>query len=107
MRFIKRSLSLQLVVMIVVPLSFLLAIVAGILISYESDRTRSHIDIEVHDLVEIKTTEISDYFASKGQIIHTYFLNQRSRTGLANIKKEVLTFHRILNTKILFHILDF
>ena len=70
---IKRSLSLQLVIMIVSPLAIMLAIVASILVSNESERTRTQIDADIHSLVELKATEIQDYFSSKGQVIHTLF----------------------------------
>ncbi|RYV03402.1 methyl-accepting chemotaxis protein [Shewanella sp. OPT22] len=73
MRVFKRSLSLQLVIMIVSPLAIMLAIVASILVSHESERARNQIDSDIHSLVELKATEVKDYFQAKGQIIHTLF----------------------------------
>ena len=70
---IKRSLSLQLVIMIVSPLALMLAIVASILVSNESGRARNQIDADIRGLVELKATEIEGYFKAKGQIIHTLF----------------------------------
>ena len=73
MGVIKRSLSLQLVIMIVSPLALMLAIVASILVSNESERARTQIDADIYSLVELKATEIEGYFKAKGQIIHTLF----------------------------------
>ncbi|WP_133407795.1 methyl-accepting chemotaxis protein [Parashewanella tropica] len=73
MESIKRSLSLQLVVMIVSPLALLLTLVAGYLVHNESERTRTNIDNDIEALVTLKSTEISNYFVAKGQIIHTLF----------------------------------
>ena len=70
---IKRSLSLQLVIMIVSPLAVMLTIVASILVSNESERARTQIDADIYGLVELKATEIEGYFKAKGQIIHTLF----------------------------------
>jgi methyl-accepting chemotaxis protein len=73
MGYIKRSLSLQLVVTLGGALAVLLALVAVLLVSKESDRTRSQVDTDISTLVQLKANEIGSYFQAKGQIIHSVF----------------------------------
>ncbi|MCE9686334.1 methyl-accepting chemotaxis protein [Shewanella sp. AS16] len=73
MGYIKRSLSLQLVVTLVGALAVLLTLVSVLLVSKESDRTRAQVDTDISTLVQLKANEIGSYFVAKGQIIHSVF----------------------------------
>lgn len=73
MGYMKRSLSLQLVVTIVGALAVLLTLVAALLVTKESDNTRKQVDADISALVALKANEISGYFIAKGQVIHSVF----------------------------------
>ncbi|MFB2799906.1 methyl-accepting chemotaxis protein [Shewanella seohaensis] len=73
MRYIKRSLSLQLVVTIVGALAVLLTLVAALLVNKESNNTRKQVDADISALVALKANEIGGYFVAKGQVIHSVF----------------------------------
>lgn len=73
MGYIKRSLSLQLVVTIVSALAVLLTLVAVLLVTKESNNTRKQVDEDISALVALKANEISGYFIAKGQVIHSIF----------------------------------
>lgn len=77
MRFIKRSLSMQLVVTIVGALAVLLTLVAALLVNKESNNTRKQVDADISSLVALKANEISGYFVAKGQVIHSVFAEPR------------------------------
>lgn len=66
MRYIKRSLSMQLVVTIVGALAVLLTLVAALLVNKESNNTRRQVDADISALVALKANEISGYFIAKG-----------------------------------------
>ncbi|MEL4280453.1 MULTISPECIES: methyl-accepting chemotaxis protein [Shewanella] len=80
MRYIKRSLSLQLVVTIVGALAVLLTLVAALLVNKESNNTRKQVDADISALVALKANEIGGYFVAKGQVIHSVF----AEPGLIN-----------------------
>ncbi|ASK70241.1 methyl-accepting chemotaxis protein [Shewanella bicestrii] len=80
MRYIKRSLSLQLVVTIVGALAVLLTLVAALLVNKESNNTRRQVDADISALVALKANEIGGYFVAKGQVIHSVF----AEPGLIN-----------------------
>lgn len=73
MGYLKRSLSLQLVVSIVGALAVLLTLVAALLVTKESDNTRQQVDADISALVALKANEIRGYFVAKGQVIHSVF----------------------------------
>lgn len=73
MGYMKRSLSLQLVVTIVGALAVLLTLVAALLVTKESDNTRKQVDADISALVALKANEISGYFIAKGQVILSVF----------------------------------
>lgn len=77
MRYIKRSLSMQLVVTIVGALAVLLTLVAALLVNKESNNTRRQVDADISALVALKANEISGYFIAKGQVIHSVFAEPR------------------------------
>lgn len=64
MRYIKRSLSLQLVVTIVGALAVLLTLVAALLVNKESNNTRKQVDADISALVALKANEIGGYFVA-------------------------------------------
>ncbi|QSX29132.1 methyl-accepting chemotaxis protein [Shewanella cyperi] len=86
MGYIKRSLSLQLVLTLVGALAVLLTLVAALLVNRASDSTRQEVDTDISGLVQLKGNEIRSYFIAKGQVIHSIFAEPGLRNWFANYR---------------------